>query len=51
MGFRSAIVPPGSGGLPGTPDGDGPGRPGSGLLANVREAGDIREAIAAALGR
>jgi DNA repair protein RadA/Sms len=51
MGFRSAIVPPGSGGLPGTADADGQGRPGSGLLANVREAGDIRGAIAAALGR
>ena len=57
MGFRRAIVPPGSGGLPG-PGGlpgaadtaAGPGRPGSGLLTDVREAGDIREAIAAALG-
>src|SRR6266487_3432611 len=71
MGFRTAIVPPGSGGLPdgrgaaaagpdgpgtasglpGTADGAGPGRPGSGQLTDVREARDIREAIAAALGR
>jgi DNA repair protein RadA/Sms len=71
MGFRTAIVPPGSGGLPdgrgaaaagpggpgtasglpGAADGTGPGRPGSGQLTDVREARDIREAIAAALGR
>jgi DNA repair protein RadA/Sms len=71
MGFRTAIVPPGSGGLPdgrgvaaagpggpgtasglpGAADGAGPGRPGSGQLTDVREARDIREAIAAALGR
>jgi len=37
--------------LRGEADAAGQGRPGGGLLANVREAGDIREAIAAALGR
>jgi DNA repair protein RadA/Sms len=51
MGFRTAIVPPGSGGLPAAGDGSGSGQVAGGLLANVKEAGDIREAIAAALGR
>jgi DNA repair protein RadA/Sms len=56
MGFRTAIVPRGSGGLPGdgpagTADGAGSGQAASGMLADVREAGDIREAMAAALGR
>jgi DNA repair protein RadA/Sms len=41
MGFRSAIVPPGSGGLP------GPG----GQLTDVTEAADVRQAISAALGK
>jgi len=50
MGFRAAIVPPGSGGLPGSGDGAGSARAASGPLAKVKEAGDIREAIAAALG-
>jgi DNA repair protein RadA/Sms len=49
MGFRTAIVPPGS--LPAAGDAAGPGRIAGGLLANVREAGDIRGAIAAALGK
>jgi DNA repair protein RadA/Sms len=49
MGFRSAIVPPGA--LTATGDGAGSGRPASGLLRNVREAEDIRDAIAAALGK
>jgi DNA repair protein RadA/Sms len=46
LGFRRAIVPPGSGYLPaGNPnDGDGAG------LADVREVPDVRTAIAAALG-
>ena len=50
MGFRTAIVPPGSGGLPAAGDGAGSGLAAGGLLANVKEAGDIREAIAVALG-
>jgi DNA repair protein RadA/Sms len=50
MGFRTAIVPPGSGGLPAAGDGAGSGPAAGGLLANVHEAGDIREAIAVALG-
>ena len=46
MGFRCAIVPPGSGGLPA-----GPGAVnGSGPLTDIREASDLRTAIAAALG-
>jgi DNA repair protein RadA/Sms len=49
MGFRSAIVPPGA--LPETGDGAGSGRAAGGLLANVKEAEDIRDAIAAALGK
>jgi hypothetical protein len=62
MGFRCAIVPPGSGGLPAGPatasrrsraarngtarDGD----PAAGPLTDIREASDLRTAIAAALG-
>jgi DNA repair protein RadA/Sms len=53
MGFRQAIVPAGSGGLPPAPGAgraegsaaDGPDAP-----IRVREAADVREAIAAALG-
>lgn len=51
MGFHTAIVPPGSAGLLTTGGGAGSGRASTGLLADVREAGDIREAVAAALGR
>jgi DNA repair protein RadA/Sms len=50
MGFRSAIVPPGSGEQL-TAGGAGPGRAGGGLLVDVREARVIREAVAMALGR
>jgi DNA repair protein RadA/Sms len=47
MGFRRALVPPGSGGLPGSGESrDGRG----GALTDVREVTDIRAAIAAALG-
>jgi DNA repair protein RadA/Sms len=48
MGFRRAIVPPGSGYVPAA----GPGGriEGPGGLTDVREAADVREAIAAALG-
>ncbi|MEP7024669.1 MAG: DNA repair protein RadA [Actinomycetota bacterium] len=47
MGFRRAIVPPGSGGLPGGP---AVGGAGAAPLTDVREAADLRSAIAAALG-
>jgi hypothetical protein len=40
MGFRQAVVPPGSPGLP----------PGEGSAMIVTEAAHIRQAIAAALG-
>ena len=46
MGFRCAIVPPGSGGLPAGPAAVN----GSGPLTDIREASDLRTAIAAALG-
>ena len=47
MGFRRALIPPGSGGLPGSGESrDGRG----GTLTDVREVPDIRTAIAAALG-
>ncbi|HKA95982.1 MAG TPA: DNA repair protein RadA [Streptosporangiaceae bacterium] len=50
MGFRRAIVPAGSAGIPGADDtGDGRGT-GHATLADVREVEDVREAIAAALG-
>jgi DNA repair protein RadA/Sms len=53
MGFRRAVVPAGSGGLPG-PDGS-PGAPtepgsGGGALTDIREVSHIKEAIAVALG-
>ncbi|HUZ26068.1 MAG TPA: DNA repair protein RadA, partial [Streptosporangiaceae bacterium] len=49
LGFRRAIVPPGSG-FP--PAGGSPREAGSGgaALADVREARDVRTAIAMALG-
>jgi DNA repair protein RadA/Sms len=67
MGFRCAIVPPGSGGLPAGPatasrrsraarngtarDGTArDGDPAAGPLTDIREASDLRTAIAAALG-
>ncbi len=47
MGFRRALVPPGSGGRPGSGESrDGRG----GTLTDVREVADIRAAIAAAFG-
>ena len=53
MGFRQALVPAGSAGLPGSlPPGDpqgGTGGPAE-ALASVREVTDVRSAIAAALG-
>jgi DNA repair protein RadA/Sms len=48
MGFRRAIVPPGSGYVPAA--GPGGRMDGTGRLTDVREAADVREAIAAALG-
>ncbi len=53
MGFRTAIVPRGSGPdeLAAPANGSRPARAASGLLADVREVADIREAIAAALSR
>jgi DNA repair protein RadA/Sms len=48
MGFRRALVPAGSGGLPGSPD-PRDERAGMGL-AEIREVTDVRTAIAAALG-
>jgi hypothetical protein len=64
MGFRCAIVPPGSGGLPAGPAGSSgswaraarngsaarTGDPVAGPLTDIREASDLRTAIAAALG-
>ncbi len=47
MGFRRALIPAGSGGLPGAAD-SRDGR--SSTLADVREVTDVRSAIAAALG-
>jgi DNA repair protein RadA/Sms len=49
MGFRRALVPVGSGGLPGSA-GSRESRGGSGTLTDVREVTDVRSAIAAALG-
>ncbi len=48
MGFRRAIVPAGSAGIPGAADG-GRGA-GVGALTDVREVEDVKEAIAATLG-
>ena len=59
MGFRCAIVPPGSGGLPAGPAGSSGSRSraaardgdlAAGPLTDIREASDLRTAIAAALG-
>jgi DNA repair protein RadA/Sms len=47
MGFRRAIVPAGSAGIPGAADGRGTG---VGALTDVREVEDVKEAIAASLG-
>jgi predicted ATP-dependent serine protease len=48
MGFRRAIVPAGSAGIPGAAaDGRGAG---VGALTDVREVEDVKEAIAATLG-
>ena len=50
MGFRRAIVPAGTAGIPGT-EGNGAGRgAGQAALTDVREVEDVKEAIAAALG-
>jgi DNA repair protein RadA/Sms len=50
MGFRRAIVPAGTAGIPGA-GGTGNGRgAGQAALTDVREVEDVREAIAAALG-
>jgi DNA repair protein RadA/Sms len=50
MGFRRAIVPAGTAGIPGA-EGTGNGRgAGQAALTDVREVEDVREAIAAALG-
>jgi len=51
MGFRCAIVPPGSGGLPGSSDGPAAAWAGTGPLTDVREAPDLRSAVATALGQ
>jgi DNA repair protein RadA/Sms len=48
MGFRRAIVPPGSGYVPA--GGPGGRMEGTGGLTDVREAADVRAAIAAAIG-
>ena len=53
MGFRRAVVPAGSGGLPGSAGPDGaPSEPGAGIgtLTEVREVSHVKEAIAVALG-
>jgi hypothetical protein len=58
MGFRCAIVPPGSGGLPAGPAAANSARSragrsdglANGPLTDIREAPDLRTAIAAALG-
>jgi DNA repair protein RadA/Sms len=50
MGFRRAIVPAGSAGLPGAAAADGGRSSGVGALTDVREVEDVREAIAATLG-
>ena len=50
MGFRRAIVPAGSAGIPGAAAADGGRGSGVGALTDVREVEDIREAIAATLG-
>jgi hypothetical protein len=60
MGFRCAIVPPGSGGLPAGPGSANGARSrqratrsddlANGPLTDIREASDLRTAIAAALG-
>jgi DNA repair protein RadA/Sms len=50
MGFRRAIVPAGTAGIPSADDtGDGRGA-GHAALTEVREVEDVKEAIAAALG-
>jgi DNA repair protein RadA/Sms len=53
MGFRRAVVPAGSGGLPGSAGPDGaPSEPGAGIgtLTEIREVSHVKEAIAVALG-
>jgi DNA repair protein RadA/Sms len=50
MGFRRAIVPAGTAGIPGAAAADGGRGAGVGALTDVREVEDIKEAIAAALG-
>jgi hypothetical protein len=49
MGFRRAIVPAGSAGIPGAAADGGRGT-GTGALTDVREVEDVKEAIAATLG-
>jgi DNA repair protein RadA/Sms len=53
MGFRRAVVPAGSGGLPGSAGPDGaPSEPGAGTgtLTEIREVSHVKEAVAVALG-
>ena len=50
MGFRRAIVPAGSAGIPGAAASDGGRGAGVGTLTDVREVEDVKEAIAATLG-
>src|SRR5499427_8720634 len=50
MGFRRAIVPAGSAGIPGAAAADGARGTGAGTLTDVREVEDVKEAIAATLG-
>ncbi len=50
MGFRRAIVPTGSAGIPGAAAADGGRGTGVGALTDVREVEDVKEAIAATLG-
>jgi DNA repair protein RadA/Sms len=50
MGFRRAIVPAGTAGLPGAAETGDARSAGGGTLTEVREVEDVKEAIAAALG-
>jgi DNA repair protein RadA/Sms len=50
LGFRRAVVPAGSGGLPATPAPPGSPEPAEGMVTEVREVTHVKEAIAAALG-
>ncbi|MBO0808528.1 MAG: DNA repair protein RadA [Actinobacteria bacterium] len=50
MGFRQALVPAGSGGLPASQGPDGTAGGAHDMLASVREVTDVKGAIAVALG-